>query len=234
MNLVTRITTKLSREYHKRFLYLTEVKGKQKIFCIGQNKTGTTSLKKTFEDLGFVVGNQRKAEQLLPAYKNKDFSSIIAYCKTGRVFQDFPFSFAETYRHLDKAYPNSKFILSVRNNPEQWYKSLTKFHSKNNVNGTLPNKQDLQNSEYVWKGWMWEIMRLNYDTPEDDLYNKEILMKRYIDYNAAVIDYFKERPNDLLVINLAEEGAYQKFCKFLNLKTNRTDFPWENKTSNIK
>ena len=35
-----------------------------KIFCIGQNKTGTTSLKKAFEELNFIVGNQRKAEIL--------------------------------------------------------------------------------------------------------------------------------------------------------------------------
>jgi hypothetical protein len=30
-----------------------------KIFCIGLFKTGTTSLKKAFQDLGYTVGDQR-------------------------------------------------------------------------------------------------------------------------------------------------------------------------------
>jgi hypothetical protein len=38
--------------------------GKVKYFCIGRNKTGTTSLKRAFEDLGYPVGDQRKAEIL--------------------------------------------------------------------------------------------------------------------------------------------------------------------------
>lgn len=234
MNLTERITKKIMLEYKERVLYLSKVKGKQKTFCIGRNKTGTTSLKKAFEDLEYVVGNQRKAERLVQAYKNNDFDAIITYCKTARVFQDFPFSYPETYKHLDTAYPNSKFILTVRNDPEQWYNSLTKFHGKRFGNGAIPNKMDLQNADYIWKGWMWECNRLIYKTPENDVYNKEILIKNYNDYNTSVIDYFKNRPDDLLIINIAKEGAYKKFCKFLNLKSDIMDFPWENKTSNIK
>lgn len=103
---------------------------KQKIFCVGRNKTGTTSLTKAFEDLGFVVGNQRTAERMLHHYKNRDFKPIIKYCKSAQVFQDFPFSYPETYKHLDKAYPNSKFILTIRDSADQWYNSVTKFHAK--------------------------------------------------------------------------------------------------------
>lgn len=33
-----------------------------KIFCIGANKTGTTSLGHTLKQLGFNLGNQRHAE----------------------------------------------------------------------------------------------------------------------------------------------------------------------------
>ncbi|MGO3184208.1 MAG: sulfotransferase family protein [Aequorivita sp.] len=234
MNLVTRITNKLRREYKERARYLSKVKGKQKIFCIGRNKTGTTSLKKAFKDLEYVVGNQRKAEQLLRAYKNNDFDAITAYCNTAQVFQDFPFSYPETYKYLDKAYPNSKFILTIRNDPEQWFNSVTKFHAKRFGADTIPNKNDLQNANYVWKGWMWECNRLMYKTPENDIYNKEILINSYNDYNTSVINYFKDRPDDLLILNIAKEGAYQKFCKFLNLKSDLMDFPWENKTANIK
>ncbi|WP_268225539.1 sulfotransferase family protein [Sinomicrobium oceani] len=210
------------------------VKNKTKIFCIGRNKTGTTSLKAAFEDLGFIVGNQRVAEKLLSEYKAGNFEAIIDYCKSAQVFQDFPFSYPKTYERLDKAYPGSKFILSVRDTPEQWYNSVTKFHAKRFGNGKIPVKQDLINAEYVWRGWMWECNRIMYKTPEDDLYNKDKLIKTYIDYNNSVKEYFRDRPEDLLIINLSEDNAYQKFCDFLGVESEKSDFPWENKTSSIK
>jgi hypothetical protein len=92
--------------------------GKVKVFCIGRNKTGTTSLKRAFEDLGYPVGDQRKAEILTGKhYFDGNFQPIIDYCKTAQVFQDVPFSYPETYKYLDKAYPGGKFILTLRDDP---------------------------------------------------------------------------------------------------------------------
>lgn len=36
-----------------------------KIFCIGKNKTGTTSMARLFRELGIRVGPQREAEKLM-------------------------------------------------------------------------------------------------------------------------------------------------------------------------
>ena len=44
-----------------------------KVFCIGKNKTGTTSMCVVFEMLGLKLGNQRKGELLLDDYLNNDF-----------------------------------------------------------------------------------------------------------------------------------------------------------------
>lgn len=107
------------------------VRCKTKFFCIGRNKTGTTSLMKAFEDLGFIVGDQHAAEVLYDQYFFKnEFEPIVAYCKSAEVFQDVPFSYLNTLRHIDKAYPGSKFILTVRDDAEQWYRSITRFHAK--------------------------------------------------------------------------------------------------------
>lgn len=231
---IRRITIEFRKVYNEHYLYPKVVKKKQKIFCIGQNKTGTTSLKKTFHDLGFIVGDERKAAKLLPYYRNKDFAKIISYCKTAQVFQDFPFSYPETYKYLDEAFPGSKFILSVRESPEVWYDSLIKFHSKMFGNGKLPTKKDLQNATTVWKGWPWEVSRLKYDTPADDPFNKEILIKKYISYNQSVRDYFKNRKDDLIEIDIAEKENYDKLMKFLNIKSPFSNFPWENKTKERK
>ena len=204
--------------------------GKTKYFCIGRNKTGTTSLKKAFEDLGFPVGNQRDAELLGDQYYFKaDFKPIIDYCESAQVFQDVPFSWPDIFKHLDIAYPESKFILTVRDSPEQWYQSMTKFHSKRFGDGHIPTIEQLKSARYVRKGFMYNTIKLH-GTTDNDPYNKDIMMAHYLAHNQNVMDYFKDRMDDLLVINIAEKSSFQRFCKFINVKSTGEEFPWENKT----
>lgn len=207
------------------------VDGKTKYFCIGRNKTGTTSVKKAFIDQGFVVGQQRYAQQLYDLdFFNGDFRRIIEYCNTAQVFQDIPFSLMETLEHIDTAFPGSKFILTTRDSANQWYNSLTRFHAKKfGRNGSLPTFNDLENATYVRKGFMTNIVSI-YGTSRDDPYNREILCQHYEMHNQYVRDYFFDRKEDLLDINLAEPDAYQRFTDFINVETPGTRFPWENKT----
>ena len=201
-----------------------------KVFCIGRNKTGTTSLELALKELGYKMGSQTQGEMLIRQWKDNNFSPIIELAKTADAFQDIPFSYDNTYKHLDLAFPNSKFILSVRNSPEEWYNSLVRFHSKLFGNGNIPTSKNLKNASYRWKGWIYETMSNLYHTPENDPYNKEILINHYINYNKEVINYFKDRPDDLLVINLKDENSYLDFCKFLNEEPKRNNFPHLNKS----
>jgi hypothetical protein len=47
-----------------------------KYFCIGLNKTGTTSLRQEFIDSGFSVGEQWIGELLLDYYLNNDYKKF--------------------------------------------------------------------------------------------------------------------------------------------------------------
>ena len=208
--------------------------GKQKIFGIGNNKTGTTSLKAAMEEFGFVVGHQRTAEKLIDDWAGRDFERIVDYCKSAQFFQDVPFSKPYTYVVVDHEFPGSKFILTVRDNPEQWYNSLTKFHAKKwGKDGRIPTKEDLQQATYIEKGRPWRANRVTYNTPEHDPYNKNILTQHYVEYNNSVKEYFRHRPNDLLVLNVAEDNAYQKLCHFLGVEPVGNSFPWKNKTKEV-
>lgn len=208
---------------------------KKKIFCIGKNKTGTTSIAVALEEYGFILGNQRKAELLNDAYFEKDFEKIVDYCKSAEAFQDVPFSWPETYKYMDKAFPGSKFILTVRDNPEKWYNSVINFQSKIWGQGKLPTVEQLKNVSYVYKGWAWSNrVRLLGITEKDDPYDKNRLIEDYKKHNKDVISYFKNRENDLLVLNVSEKDAYIKFCQFINKKPKGETFPWANKTSEIK
>ena len=110
-----KVIRKLTKPY-----YVFKSYNKQKIFCIGLNKTGTTSLEKAMIDLGYLIGDQRQAELLFDDWVKRDFSKLIEYCKTAVFFQDSPFSYPYTYVAIDQAFPNSKFILTIRDDAEQW------------------------------------------------------------------------------------------------------------------
>ena len=226
MNSARRIKNNFARKINT-----FRVRNKYKIFCVGRNKTGTTSLKRAFKDLGYIVGQQRVAEELFDRYYfENDFHPIIEYCRTAEVFQDAPFSHFNTLRYVDEAYPGSKFILTVREDEEQWYRSITKFHSKLfGKNGQLPTFFDLQSAAYVKPGFMLNVLKAHGTSPEDP-YNKSIMCKHYRRHNERVINYFDRRKHQLLVINVGEQNSYSKFLNFIGKTSSQTNFPWENKT----
>lgn len=207
---------------------------KRKVFCIGFGKTGTTSVEKALKDLGYEMGDQAHGEMLIKAWSKRDFDPIIEFCKTAQAFQDIPFCLPFTYIALDQAFPGSRFILTIRDNADQWYESLTKFHAKIHGNGKLPDAKDLKASIYRYKGFAWDVRKAVWNVNEEDVYSKSILTNSYNRHNEDVIEYFRHRPDDLLVINVSKKNAYKDLCKFLNKQPMYETFPWENKTDDIK
>lgn len=209
-------------------------KQKSKIFCIGQNKTGTTSLQKFFQDHGFKVGDQPTAELLIDDYIARNWKPILKYCETAEVFQDIPFSNDYLYVILDHHFPNAKFILTERDSPEQWYNSITKFHSKLfGKNGNIPTKKDLQDGTYRYKGFIWKSFKEKYGEIEGDIYNKENLIKLYLERNTQIKHYFKNKAN-FLALNLSQADAVQKLADFVGVTPKYQTMPWENKTEKMK
>ncbi len=206
------------------------VLNKKKIFCIGHNKTGTTSLAKSLKEFGYILGSQRRSELLIHDYKIRNFKPIINYCKTAEVFQDVPFSLPYLYVTLDQSFPGSKFILTVRDSDEQWYNSLIKFQTKLFGKDTVPNKEDLLKQRYRYDGYVYDTKNIIYGTTDDDIFNKQKLINFYNTHNAAIKEYFRFRKEDLLILNLSDLDSYQELCSFLDKKPLRNSFPWENKS----
>jgi len=202
-----------------------------KIFCVGRNKTGTTSLKKAFLDLGYRVGDQRKAEALYDThYFTRDFGPILRYCRSAQVFQDVPFSCPYFYVALDQAFPGSKFILSIRETADDWYSSLTRFHAREwGTNGLPPTAAQLKEAPFLRKGFAYNLVKL-YGTTDADPYHKPTLIAHYERHNAAVREYFRHRPQDLLEINVSAPDSYRAFVEFLGVRSPFDSFPWENRT----
>jgi len=204
--------------------------GKQKVFCVGRNKTGTTSLTKAMTGLGYIVGKQSTAERLICDWGKRDFTKIASHCRSGVFFQDIPFSLPYTFQAMDMIFPGSKFILTIRDT-ESWYNSMYDFHLLDTVHGNKAKSLEmLKEATYCYKGFAYDTKVLVYDLPNDEPYHKETLKEHYLFHNKMVKDYFRNRPGDLLVLDVAEKGAYKKLCDFIGKPCASADFPWENKT----
>lgn len=188
-----------------------------KIFCVGRNKTGTTSLEHALRGLGYRLGNQRQGELLLDDWARRDFSRIIELARSADAFQDIPFSLPFTYQALDAAFEGSRFILTLRSSPRDWYDSVLRFHSAI-VGGSVPPRADeLKAFAYVHPGWLLKNQRLVYGVAESSLYDPDVYMRHYVMHNLGVVDYFRFRPGQLLVLDIAEPAAMQRLCSFLDI-----------------
>lgn len=205
-----------------------------KVFCIGRNKTGTTSLEKALSDLGYRMGHQPTAERLMEDWGKREFKRIINYCHTADAFQDMPFSYPYTYQALDAAFPGSKFILSVRDSADQWYQSVVRFHSMRLEKRTgvkrIPTLDDLKSDPNLFKGFAWRVREL-VGTTGEEAYPEQELKTYYNRHNETVQDYFRHRPNDLLVINLSHPDSMRRLCHFLEKPYEGQTMPWLNESS---
>lgn len=203
-------------------------KPKGKVFCIGMNKTGTTSLEKFMKLHGYAVGNQVKGELLLSDFSTGNHQAIVDFCQTADFFQDLPFSAPNCYPILLDAYPDAKYILTVRESAKVWYHSLVRFHES--VFGKPLTKELLMRVAYRYQGFAWEANRVLYTSPEDDPYNHESLVKTYQNHCAEVAENFKNSDN-LLVLNVADGEAVAKLSSFLEIKPLVEEMPWLNQTT---
>ena len=184
-----------------------------KVFCIGRNKTGTTSLAAALRAMGYRLGNQARAELLMEDWAQRDFRRIVRLCRQAEAFQDVPFSLPYTYQAVDAAFPGSRFVLTIRDDPRTWYESVIRFHTKRL--GGPPTAEALKRDPYRAPGWIWRNQHLIYGTDEASVFDRDVFVRHYERHNADVVEYFRHRPDDLLVVNLSDEGAGERLSAFL-------------------
>jgi hypothetical protein len=86
-----------------------------KVFGIGWAKTGTTTLGRCFELLGYAHRSQNLS--LVPALMHGDWTRTLHLATQHESFEDWPW--IRIYRELDAAFPGSRFVLT-RRDPADW------------------------------------------------------------------------------------------------------------------
>ena len=184
---------------------------KSKIFEIGVKKTGTSSLGAAYRSLGYKTAGWDPV--LFHEWSiTKDHDCIIKACEKYDAFQDGPWHGCD-FRVLDQNFPGSKFILLERDD-NSWIGSLERHESPAlNVNNI--------NTDWLQDRWV---------TDRDAYINEMIAFKR--EKYDRIKEYFKDRPGDLLILNIFEEdNPYVRLCDFLNIEhIPSRSFPHANKS----
>lgn len=174
---------------------------KNKVFVIGMFKTGTTSLGKALEILGYKTmhgpwwitdDNLKDSFNERPKIWKQYYGKIKEGIKQFDAFQDFPWMYL--YKEVYDWCPEAKFIYMTR------------------------TPQSIAESERK----MW----LRSGTAEGDVPDPQIFINRYEKHQKEVYEFFKDKKDRFLEMSIIEDGeGWDKLCKFLTLPHPNVNFP---------
>ena len=106
------------------------------------------------------------------------------------------------YKEIYKLYPNAVYILTVRDT-ESWFKSTKYYKKLGRVSRLIPGYEEMQNKI------------------------KLISKEYYEDYNKKVLEFFKDKPDKLLVMNIIKGDGWDKLSKFFKINIPENEkFPY--------
>ena len=173
---------------------------KTKVFGIGFHKTGTTSLANALSYLGYRVTGPNWVDN--PNIAEEVHQMAFDLVNKFDAFQDNPWPVL--YKELDQKFPGSKFILTLRPS-DDWIRSVVNHFSE---------------EETPMREWIYGVGR-----PKD---NENLYIARYERHNREVIEYFKDRSKQLLVLNITAGEGWTKLCAFLGETVPDAPFPCAN------
>lgn len=191
-----------------------------KVFCIGANKTGTTSTEQIFRELGLKIAPQQKVEKYFYDIDfNLNCDLFWKWLDQYEAFQDAPFSWSWILPELIRRYPTAYYILTTRN-VDAWYASIRSHHFRVLSLPDDASGKDIKNAiaqcSYISPGYFEKVLaRLYGPINDDELYSENIWKQHYISHNHAARSLLRD--NRFLEISLSEETDTRKICNFLGL-----------------
>lgn len=171
-----------------------------KVFCVGFHKTGTSSLAEALRTLGYLVTGPNGVKD--PNIANNVYTMAFALVNQYDAFQDNPWPII--YKDLDENFPGSKFILTLRDT-DSWIKSQVRHFGSD---------------ETPMRKWIYGA-----GSPKG---NESLYVNRFERHNREVVEYFKGRSEDFLILDFANGDGWEKLCSFLEKDQPKIPFPHTN------
>jgi hypothetical protein len=210
-----------------------------KIIGAGFPRTGTTTLKKALETLGYkdtyhfkdLIANPKKLKYWKELENNgaTNFEELFQGFKATVDFPGYPY-----YKILLKKYPDAKVILTKRDF-ESWYESTLKTVWKAGPQTVLEKivlltkmlfnahlRDTFMCIKFMRKTYLKKQFNNNFSSKENA---KEVFYKH-------IEEVKKHVPENKLLIYEVSEG-WQPLCHFLELPVPKEDFPHLNKKENF-
>ncbi len=180
----------------------------RKIICLGFQKTGTTSLAAALRRLGYEVGDALTRLNKEVNWRGNDVDAQVTALTLEiagglEAIQDSPCAFM--HRAFDAAFPDARFILTTRDT-DDWLRSYQRYFPDGN-NGL--------------RAWMYKVGRFSG--------NEDKYRQIYDDKNAEIIEYFSNRPDDLLILDIFNGDGWLELVNFLGKDTLKP-FPHKNRS----
>ncbi|WP_421785551.1 sulfotransferase family protein [Hyphobacterium sp.] len=187
-------------------------KDKPMVFGLGLSRTGTRSLTAGLQMLGWDTSHYPIDEDTYTelAYGQYDLT-LLKYHDGLTDITTVPY-----YQQLDKQYPGSRFVLTVREEAgwlrscqNHWFNRPAFKHTDDPDEEThLLMRQLLRAAVYGCYNYQPERFKWVYE--------------RHV---REVQDYFKERPDDLLILNICNGDGFEKLAPFMGVPVPAEPFP---------
>jgi Sulfotransferase domain len=195
------------------------------VWGIGLTRTGTLSLNRALEILGYRAVHYPTLQTLLHEPLQAATDEPVAV----------------TYKYLDFMYPNSKFVLTERDE-DDWIAS-TAAHRRRHFARLKPALPEVETSSGSSDpNWIQvqtaAILRqsLLRDRAVERIFTQMVLYETlefdehkfregYRRYHDDVTRYFANRPGDLLRLRVSQRDAWKRLCDFLGHPVPKVPFP---------
>lgn len=135
------------------------------------------------------------------------------------------------YQGLDRAYPGSKFVLTVRDKAT-WLDSAQRLWEQVGAPIMLSSPDSVEAQFATYIGQKLEERTIGRTINDgkgsgDATFDRESMSKFFDAYHAGVREYFKNRPDQLLELKVVEGEGWEKLAPFLNQSVPNESFPYE-------
>lgn len=214
------------------------MRNKEIVVGVGLQKSSVTSLINALKVLGYKT--KQYVPEILsdywtgpePAVQGKEFN-----VKNGfnfKLFDEFtavtdnPACFKEVYQKIYAEFPNAKFVLTVRDK-DKWIDSVERHCNQQMYHRIHQNRIDNYSNYDPDKDIIFScdnvgLVEYLYNVPYKHL-DREAFARKWDSHLSEVREFFRDKPDKLIVLNVDEGSGWKDLCEFLDKPIPKIPYP---------